>query len=800
MPYLAIDEFKRGLYGSTIPFSIPQGALAKAKNVHINRGAEVEKRKAFVLNAQLPANTFGLGSDGSTLHAFGSVVAPAMPAGYTYQRLQHPDGSAMTAVVRIERFGGKFYVVADFADGRRLHFYDGAIINDWYAGVVRSSMVDNSGIATHIAALIDADEEYSASAVGNIVTISGPNGRAFTLTTETKNGGAVDNQSATAVTTQVAVTPIAETTAQGSFRITGGTSSPGNNRVASVTVGGVAIMGAPVDWSGSNANTAALVAAAIQSFVSSPNYAATASGDKVIITAAPGAGASAVGLAVEVTCEGNVIACTGQFTITAGTASAGVNEINAVVVDGVTILSNVDWITSHSQTAQNAADAINLSADYNACAIGATVQIGRRVTNSNQPKTLNTLVDRGGNVTTTTLPDQINEGAGDKSFTLNTTVENLTGGLDAFVGTPQIVQVTIGGTFEAGDQFTVTIEDAIRGELVFGVGDVTGQSTSAVIAFGEKMYAGVGPLAQFTALNSAIKWNSGDGQGFVSMATHQSGLTSIVSFARYQKKLAILGRAASQIWNMDPDPDNNSLFQALENFGTIAARSPQAYGFEDVFLLADSGVRSLRQSAATELANTFDVGTPIDDLIVSAIAANPTGAAAAHSVVEPSTNAYWLMLNGTLYVLSKYPHRGVEAWSTYEGMPAFEFFATHNGRVYARHGNDVYLYGGSDNATYDTSQAEVTLAYVNARKVATWKQWFGMDLAVKGLWEVYANTDPNNPSTEDLIARQFQPSFHDLRNSMLAQAPAIKLRFVSTAAERAVVSQAVLHYEEADAA
>lgn len=817
MAYISIDEFKRGLHTTRMAYSTPQGALMLARNVHINRGAEIEKRMAFVSSTILGGTTFGLASDGTLLYTFGSAVAPALPGGWAYQRLIHPDGASMTAIIAVERFGGDFYVVADFADGRRLHFLNGVVINDWFAGSVRASMTNNNGIATHLASLIDSDDEYGAVAVGSVITITGPVGRTFSVSTDAVDGGGTDNQTAVTATTQQAVAPTTGVSASGAFRVTGGSASAGVNKITDVTVNGVSIMqAADVDWTTSNDVTAQLLADSINAQVSAPNYNASVLGNQVIITAAD-AGTAANGLQVNVICAGNVICqehpdtdgLTRGFRVTQGTASPGVNRITSITLDGATVATNVDWVTDNAATGAAIVAAINASGTWNAfgkAALGTNYFIycaRKGGNNSSDFGQIDMVVNCGGNVRIREIQGDAQFGVGNLT-TLNVPiqgdVDDMSGGIDATTGIAQVSTVTIGGTFQVNDQFTITINDPIRGALVFGFGDVTNEIATAIINFGSKMWAAVGPLARASAVNDATRWNSGTGAGFLSMATNQGGLHSISSFVPYQNKLAFLGRRASQIWSIDPDLALCRLAQRLDNFGTIARRSPIAYGTDDAFLLTDSGIRSLQQSKPTDAASTVDVGTAIDTLITAAIAANPTTAAEAHSIIDPTTGSFWLMLNTKLYVLSKYSRTGVEGWSIYDDIPNFEHFVDHNGRLYARAGNAVYLYGGADNATYDTCEAEVTLPYIDGRKKATWKQWTGMDLAVQGLWTVYGNTNPENPTAEDVLCRQAVPRFHDLRNAIDQNAPAIKLRFVSTAAERALISAVVLHHDELEAA
>lgn len=73
------------------------------------------------------------------------------------------------------------------------------------------------------------------------------------------------------------------------------------------------------------------------------------------------------------------VRATGTVTITGGTASAGVNKVSALTVNGVSLISAaVDWVTSNDATATALAAAINSgpqAANYSAAAVGAVVTI-----------------------------------------------------------------------------------------------------------------------------------------------------------------------------------------------------------------------------------------------------------------------------------------------------------------------------------------------------------------------------------------------------------------------------------------
>lgn len=110
-------------------------------NAHINSGGDVEKRKAFVRQANTFAGTFGLEVIGIGLVTFGSIAepvggVPTTPAGVTFLRVRHPAllqgfaGATYSAtyhqLVSIPfslNFNGQPFCAATFSDGNTFFYY-----------------------------------------------------------------------------------------------------------------------------------------------------------------------------------------------------------------------------------------------------------------------------------------------------------------------------------------------------------------------------------------------------------------------------------------------------------------------------------------------------------------------------------------------------------------------------------------------------------------------------------------------------------------------------------------------------
>jgi len=131
VPYFVVTDFKGGLNRNRMATTAAPGTLRTLRDAHINRGGEVEKRKAFTAWRNLPPNTVGLAAVGGVLYAFGTPVAPSMPAPVVYQRLVPSDGSSVTRILDAKTFAGSLYVTARCSNNAVRHFYDGVQINAW---------------------------------------------------------------------------------------------------------------------------------------------------------------------------------------------------------------------------------------------------------------------------------------------------------------------------------------------------------------------------------------------------------------------------------------------------------------------------------------------------------------------------------------------------------------------------------------------------------------------------------------------------------------------------------------------
>lgn len=148
MPTLKLQNFSGGLDTRRSELTSQLNVLETLVNAHVNQGAELEKRKAFVPGpVPFSANVFGL-ETGVSLFAFGSAAigAVTVPVNVTYIQCPHPADPtrSMTALLCSCDFGGNAWCAATFSDGKTFLFLNGQIIGPSIAGQIFT----NNGVGT----------------------------------------------------------------------------------------------------------------------------------------------------------------------------------------------------------------------------------------------------------------------------------------------------------------------------------------------------------------------------------------------------------------------------------------------------------------------------------------------------------------------------------------------------------------------------------------------------------------------------------------------------------------------------
>lgn len=687
MAYVSIGDFRFGMDRRRERVAGTPGTLWTLENGHITRGGDIERCKKFVSKYTLPATCFGLVSLSKQLWTFGSAnLAGSMPLGVNFQRLQSPNSGNMTAIVDVGAFAGKLYVVADYDDGGRFHFYNGSRVTDWDAIADASSSY--ATLAQFLAEKVGANDAVTAKAIGSVIEVTARTpGVAFTISSATVDHGTHNDQTLTVATPQANVAAVAEVRATATVTVTGGT----NGVVDSLVVSGWAsILQAPVTWNGSNAATAINIAKQINNLAATTSFTAAVVGNVVTVSGPVGTGASLNSVALVTTTHGDI-------AVSADPAfSGGVTEVDAVA---------------------------------------------------------------------------------------------------------QVSTATFGGTFEAVDNFTLTINGTDY--KATGRASATGRSANV---FFQRVWSAVGPLWRYCKLTDATVWDplaSGSDAGFLDVSLEDEGDQNLITAAPYMGQAAVYSETSVILWNLDPDPTNFIRGMTLNNVSTEAAHSVIRYGNNDVFHLDPTGIRSLRALNASNAPFVSDVGNAIDTFVDDWLSGlTESERRGVTTAIEPRDGRLWMAMGGRIYVLSFFPGAKISGWSYYSPGFDVEAFAKIGKQLYAKSGNTIYLYGGDDGQTYpddDESIVTVELPFLAAGTPATKKDLSGFDAAFLNEWQVDALIDANDESKVIPIGKVRNKTYAGGDIPIGGEAPLMALKMVCSRGGRAAISMAQVHFKKADA-
>jgi hypothetical protein len=473
------------------------------------------------------------------------------------------------------------------------------------------------------------------------------------------------------------------------------------------------------------------------------------------------------------------------------------NSVDSVVANGVELLSDIDPFTMGSPTPDKAQyfsttldqlnfDVIN-SINHGSATHGySAVKEGEKIVISS-----NVLGAAGNNksirVTTSgtvTRPGMVNFG----------------GGRDNYDGAGKIMRINFNGTPVIGNKCWIMITDPTRPgtPYKFGATRMAGKKGSFCFTYKGKQYIGVGSVLYFSSLNNPTKWDTYDtGSGFIDMANNFGGRDDLTGAGVYQNNIAVFTERNCQLWFFDPDPNQNSQRQVLDNTGCLAPNSVVSVGATDLFYLSYNGIRSLQSRESTDAAYANDIGSPIDEIVIAILASlTPEQRAAAKGLIEPVDGRYWISIGSRLFVLSYFKGSGILAWSEYVPGMTIDEMVTFKDKVYIRSGNKIYLYGGPDGNTYDSCPVVVEMPYLDANKPATFKAVNGMDITCQGTWKAFMGFDYTNANARDEIATFTQPSF------ALGKIPAtgigthIGVRLTSNHSGYSKLANVIVHYDE----
>lgn len=226
-------------------------------------------------------------------------------------------------------------------------------------------------------------------------------------------------------------------------------------------------------------------------------------------------------------------------------------------------------------------------------------------------------------------------------------------------------------------------------------------NTKIVAIAASKVFCGDDDIVRYSATVNPLDWSTDNDAGYLPTGLQNYGANPVTAMGLYRGNLIVFNAEAFQLWQVDEDPANMALLDALPMGSTQHhAIAPVS---NDLFFLASQGVRTVGIAASSTNFQAGDVGMPIDPLVQEAMAAGSEPLA----LYYPAMGQYWLVFNsyghwegemwipGTaqVFVYSMTRMGQVGAWSRYTFPYAIDDWAIAGDLLYLRSGDFIHRVG-----------------------------------------------------------------------------------------------------------
>lgn len=287
------------------------------------------------------------------------------------------------------------------------------------------------------------------------------------------------------------------------------------------------------------------------------------------------------------------------------------------------------------------------------------------------------------------------------------------------------------------------------------VEDANCPNTKIVAIAAGKVYAGDDDRAPYSATVNPLDWTSTDDAGFLPFGLNTYGSNPIAAMGLYRSNVAIFNAEGFQMWQVDTDPANTTLLDALPVASTYnKALAPVA---NDLLFLSSQGVRSIGIAASSTNLQAGDVGMPIDVLVTAKMAA---ALDEPRATFLPALGQYWIAFNATdrstctvfVYTLNQIGQVG--KWSRYVFPFPIDGYMMLDDDLYLRSGDDVLRYDeeavtdfAGDAVREQAFPGIVQYQWLDFGKPGVSKQVMGFDLVGSGNPNFALGYDQTNEGT-----------------------------------------------------
>ena len=263
-------------------------------------------------------------------------------------------------------------------------------------------------------------------------------------------------------------------------------------------------------------------------------------------------------------------------------------------------------------------------------------------------------------------------------------------------------------------------------------------NTKQVAILASKIFSGDDDIVGFSATVNPLDWTTPDDAGFIPFGLNTYGSQPVSALGIYRSNLVVFNSKAFQMWQVDEDPANFAILDAVP-VGSPFYKSSSPVSNDLVFLTAE-GIRSMGIAGASTNLQAGFFGKQIDPLVKAAI----TGMGDIDDIISlffPGAGQYWLIFGAEAFVLTMNGGKADMSWSRYVFPSAIDDWTINDTDLFLRSGDKVWHFD-STVLIDDSGGANVTFPgnifwpYLDFGALGVTKSMIGFDVVADGTFTV----------------------------------------------------------------
>lgn len=229
-----------------------------------------------------------------------------------------------------------------------------------------------------------------------------------------------------------------------------------------------------------------------------------------------------------------------------------------------------------------------------------------------------------------------------------------------------------------------------------------------------------------SSINGPRNWTESGDAGYIKVAQHAPGDSTVRGFSVYSNKLCIFFKDSVQIWNVFADPADNNLEDVVGGAGTVNTYSI-ANMLGDPIYFAQGGFRNLEVVAVTGQSNDSDIGAPIypETKTLDLTGIKPVALWSSYRA------QYMCAFGSTMYCYTNSPQSGRTGWTKYTLPYSVTDMVELDGVVYVRAGDQIYSFDSTYNLESNFTWS-AKFPFNSAEEIGIRKQWVALEAAMSG--------------------------------------------------------------------